>query len=446
MSVTQQLAAEIHGTGLNDIPAGAIDRMARLFVDHVGISYMGYRETGAELAAYATGIGGAEEAVLLGTAKRVSCEVAAAVNAQLARNTDFEDTGPGLHPGPVIVHTALAVGQRCGSSGRELLAAMAMGHELNCRFFFGSIVGPDIRHANMVAAVIAARLLALDAEGIERALSLAWEFPIKTINYTKPKTPKRITALGMGNIFSARTGVQAALMALHGFRSVKDEIDQLDDLYNLDALVDRSRAFHHTEHSVFLKPWPTSHVVMQAIDELVEAHQLEPEDIVEIRTGLPDVYLMPHQNDAAPETYWEAIYSTAWAAAMIIHRVPPGPEWFTLEKIADPRCRATAAKIHIVEHPPATEAFQRLDLPTVEGWVEIETHNEVLKAQKTMAQTYGSPTRPMPDSMFDDKFLRLVGPSIGDQAAAQLLDALREVKDLPDLRELQPLLSAGLNQ
>ncbi len=442
-SVTRILACEIVETTFEHVPAAAVERLTRLFVDHIGITYMGYEAVGRALAGYASDVGGPEEAVLLGTVRRVSAETAAAVNAQTCRNTDFEDTGPGLHPGPVIVHTALAVGQRAGASGQDVITAMALGHELNCRFYFASLKGPDIRHANMVAATIAARLLGLDEAGTATALSLAWEFPIKEINYTRPKIPKRITAVGMGNLFSARAGVQSALLAQHGFQSLEDEIDQLYEDYDLNAVIDRSGAFQQAASNLFLKPWPTSHachMAMHLIHDFVAEKDIDPSDIKAIRMGLPDVYLMPHQNDPAPERYWEAIYSTAWAAAMVAHRIPPGPDWFTAERIADPKCRVTAAKVHIEEEPAATAAFQRLAVGEVSGWVEIDTRNGKWRGERSMSDTWGSPARPMPDAVFNGKFDRVVTPSLGADRARALRKTLANLPGVPDLRELQPLL------
>ena len=43
MSVTQSLAKEIVTTQFGDVPRAALDRLIRLFVDHVGITYMGHR-------------------------------------------------------------------------------------------------------------------------------------------------------------------------------------------------------------------------------------------------------------------------------------------------------------------------------------------------------------------------------------------------------------------
>lgn len=416
-----------------------VQRLTDLLVDQIGVTYMGYDFTGKELAAYACDHGGKAEALIIGTDQKTSCDLAAGINAQVGRNTDFEDTGPGLHPGPLIVHTALAIAQRRGSSGRELLTAMAIGYDLNARFFKASIVGPDVRHNTMVAAVIAAKLMGLDVNKIARALSLSWEFPIKAINFTRPKIEKRITPLGMGHFFSARDGVQAALMTAHGFMGVPDEVDQLGDLYDLSELVDTSRRFHDIEHAIFLKPWPTSHachMVIQSVEDLVLAHDLAPDDITALRAGLPDIYLMPHQNNAHPSRFWEAVYSVAWCMAMVIHRIPPGPEWFTEARIANPIYHALTNRITCVEYPPATAAMQTLDLDAVDGWVELDTADGTLRAERSMRDTYGSPTTPMPGRMFKDKFMRATEASLGMKSADSLYAGLQDIARVKDLNEL----------
>lgn len=416
-----------------------VQRLTDLLVDQIGVTYMGHDFTGKELAAYVDDHGGKPEALIIGTTQKTSCDLAAGVNAQIGRNTDFEDTGPGLHPGPLIVHTALAVAQRCGATGQDLLTAMAIGYDLNARFFKASIVGPDVRHNTMVAAAITAKLMGLDVNKIARALSLSWEFPIKAINFTRPKIDKRITPLGMGHFFSARDGVQAAQMTAHGFEGVPDEVDHLGDLYDLDKLADRSAQFDDIEHAIFLKPWPTSHachMVIQSMEELILTHDLVPDDIIALRAGLPDIYLMPHQNNAHPARFWEAVYSVAWCMAMVIHRIQPGPEWFTEARIADPTYHALTDRITCVEHPPATAAMQTLDLGAVDGWVELDTPKGMLRAERSMQDTYGSPTTPMPEKMFKGKFMRVSEHSLGRAKAEALYAALWDVTEVEDLRDL----------
>ena len=149
----------------------------------------------------------------------------------------MENTGPGLHAGPLVVHTALAMGQRTGAGGADMLTAIALGYDLNARSFHLAPASlpqtqgtPQTRifdHLNMVGAAVAAKLLGLDIGTTADALSMAWEFPMRRRLYLKPKVPKRVSAFPMGHLFTARVGVQAALMARHGYPNLVDEIDQL---------------------------------------------------------------------------------------------------------------------------------------------------------------------------------------------------------------------------
>ena len=177
-------------------------------------------------------------------------------------------------------------------------------------------------------------------------------------------------------------------------------------------------------------------MVVQSIQELVEENDIKPEEIVSIKTGMPDVYLMPHQNNPHPSRYWEAIYSTAWCFAMVIHRLPAGPDWFTEERIADQKYHDLTDKIEIVEHPPATKAFQALDLPAVEGWVDIKTTRGDFSRTKTMNDTWGSPATPMPDDVFKGKFMRVVEPSLGRDDADNLFAALSGVEQCERVDDL----------
>ena len=52
---------------------------------------------------YARDVGGKPEAVLIGTDLKVPADMAAGINGHLCRTTDFEETGPGTHVGPLCV-------------------------------------------------------------------------------------------------------------------------------------------------------------------------------------------------------------------------------------------------------------------------------------------------------------------------------------------------------
>lgn len=442
MSITQTLAEEVVATAYDSVPEAARLQVRRLIADQVGVAFLGARLTGAAYEGYARALGGTPDAVLMGSGVRVPAELAAGVNAQVCRNTDYEETGPGLHAGPVVAMTALAVGERVGASGRDVVAAAALGYELNARFFFARRDG-DIRHLGVTAAAIAARLLGLDASATNRALGLAWELPSKSVVYQVPKTPKRVSRLGMANVVSARQGVQAAMLVQQGFDALPDELDTLADQYDIAALTHSPAPYQHTATQLMLKPWPASrlcHGAIQLGQRMMAEHALKPAQIERVVLGLAGIYLMPHQNDPAPEDYWQAIYSVQWNLAMALLGVPPGPAWSDAARLRDPAARALAARIELTEDPEATRVMRSLRWLDLPNSIELHAAGRVFRDRILFHDVLGSPDAPMPPAMFDGKFLGLVTPALGAGRAAQLLAALHAIDEAEDIRTITQLM------
>ena len=132
---------------------------------------------------------------------------------------------------------------------------------------------------------------------------------------------------------------------MSGFGELPDELEHRDDEYRLDELETSPQPFFYTADQLQLKVWPASrqcHGALQLLRELITEHDLSLDEIDRITLGLPAFYLKPHMFEPSPETYWEAIYSVQWAAALAILDVEPGPEWFTEERLANPVVRQLA--------------------------------------------------------------------------------------------------------
>ncbi len=450
-SATQFLAKEFASTRFEDIPVASLAAVRRLIIDHVGITYMGAAFTGQAILAYAKELGGREEAVLLGDGAKLPAELAAGVNAQLCRNTDFEETGPGTHVGPLIVHTALAVGQRVGASGRDVLAAATLGYMLAARFHFARLNDwprTSIVHHKTFAAAIAGRLMGFDAAAMARAISLAWEIPPRIhIGGGAAFSEKRIDPLALSSglgapLFGARNGIQAAAMIGHGFESVPDEIDQYLDEYDAEVLMGMPAPFARVEGEMELKPWICSRhsqCGMQGVDNLVKAHSIDAQSVSGIRLGLSNMYQKPWLNDPSPQNYWEAIYSTQWATAMILQQIPAGPQWVTPDRLRDPLSRRLAAMIEITEDPEASRAYWELDWLAIRGTAEIDIGGETHRTTCTMRETYGSPGMDMPEDMVTEKFRETAAGTLSTEQADRLLAALRDLESIADIRDLAGL-------
>ena len=143
---------------------------------------------------------------------------------------DFEPVTK-AHPGCAVVPAALAMAEREGRSGAELLNAVALGYDLCCRFLFA--LGPDLVRAThrsaegtsstFGAVAAAASLARLDEKGMRHALSYAAQQVSGVWSWVRDAehVEKAFDFSGMG----ARNGVTAAIMAQMGFSGVWDVLD-----------------------------------------------------------------------------------------------------------------------------------------------------------------------------------------------------------------------------
>lgn len=83
------------------------------------------------------------QASLLGRREKVDMANAALVNGISSHTFDFDDTHLKtiIHPAGPVASAVLALGEKLGSSGRELIDALVLGVEVSCRV--GNAVYPN---------------------------------------------------------------------------------------------------------------------------------------------------------------------------------------------------------------------------------------------------------------------------------------------------------------
>jgi len=230
--VTRRLASFVAEMRYEEVPP-AVARYARMIVlDTLGAMLAASSprySAGRILAEFARLQGGEPESTLVGRGTRVSCVSAALANGTLGYYCDVEPHHPEaiLHGAAVVVPTALAVGERQRSSGREFLSAVILGAEVGVRVSLA--IGPTALyrrgfHPSAVAgalgaAAAAGRLLGLSEEGMRRAFGLAgtqasgllaWE--TDPLEHARPFNPG----------VAARNGTTAAPLAALGFGGPPD--------------------------------------------------------------------------------------------------------------------------------------------------------------------------------------------------------------------------------
>lgn len=132
---TQSIVDFVVGTNFNHLPSDVVTQAKRIILDTLGCGIGGYTlDRGKVAIDLARDLGGKPEATILVTGDKVSCANAAFANGDLFNALDADETflNSGHFAAPVL-SAALAVAERVGTSGRDLITAFELGFEVNAR-------------------------------------------------------------------------------------------------------------------------------------------------------------------------------------------------------------------------------------------------------------------------------------------------------------------------
>lgn len=139
-----QLAKFIHDVKYENLPNNVVERAKTCFLDYVGVALAGYQtELGKIIVSVMKELEGVSESTIIGDGTRIPSVNAAYTNGALAHIHELDDghrVAMG-HPGAPVISAALAVGEKVGASGKELIEAIVAGYEVFIRV--GTAINPS---------------------------------------------------------------------------------------------------------------------------------------------------------------------------------------------------------------------------------------------------------------------------------------------------------------
>lgn len=459
MDVTQELATNVVKAKFEDIPTQAVNMITDGILDMMGIAFLGYHEEGGPFVEYAKDVGmGTAESTIVGDGAKVSCMVAAGVNAAMGHGTDFMDGGPGYPALCSLVPTGMAVAERVGASGKDLITAVALGHDIGARLHRAafplelihgklpprdpSFPGTD-RQRSAIMAITAAKLLGLNELQTNNAICIAWHF--MPLPAARPGVPM---ARGGGpsafNLGSCQWGIQAALLAQKGFRGPADVLGS-ETHYDQDRITSSPSPFYYSGNELHLKNFIASrgvHPGISAALDILQEQGLNPEEIQEIKFRAKRLYLQYPFNTPEPKDYFEAVNSVPWAFSMAILGYEAGPDWLTDERLNDPVGIALANKVNMSDLPRGTEIWESgVKNPNeASNEVEVVTNNgKTFKKTRTYGEAPGSSLNPLSKEQLGAKFNANAGPVIGRKQSEELVALFQGLQDQRDVRNISRL-------
>ena len=462
--ITRQLAEFASRIDYRTLPGPVRERTKALVSDHVAIAYRARQEAAIcpSVAASLERLGlGAGEASVIGDARSYAPPAAAFFNGALAHCLDFDDTHAraSIHPSAPIVPAALAAAEMVSANGRDCIAAITAGYEVQIRLSLA--LGPSAHYARgyhptatcgvFGAAAAAGRILGLTAQEMAHAYGLCGSQAAGSMQFLADGAWNKPFHVG----YAAMSGLIAASLAAEGFRGAMNAIEGAAGFlasYAPDPAPDeavRNLGVDWETLDIALKPYPScryGHAAMDALIALRTDHGLEAEAVDTVRIGLPQTGWRlignPEPEKQNPRNYIDGQFSMPFAAAVALRE--GGMSWDSYAvHLDDPHTRSLCRRIRTVVDPEVEDHFPA----HMAGSARVRTRGGE-ELEKLVVIAKGEPENFPAPAELRAKFDGLIGNYMpGEQRAALAgaLDTLESAERAADaLASCRPLPPARL--
>ena len=356
--VTQTLARFAAELRYEDIPEEVREYCKDLLLDALACAVAGNQgEETHQVHALASALAQSRESSVIG-GERLSLAGASLLNGYLITAVTMCDVHRSTltHITPEVVPPALAIAERDGASGRDLLVALASGFETTTRIGLGldfpafrsrgwhgpGVIGP------FGAAAAVGRLLDFDANTMARAFGLAGSQAAGTFAAWGTPTVK------FHQCRAAVSGLMAALLAQQKFVATREFLTAQDGgLYNTytnggkpDAVTaDLNQRWELQQ--IALRPWPSASTIqglITAMFDLVEKNAIAASRVQKLRITVGKTAFDMHGIFPRYQGKFEALLSIHYAAAVILHEKQLTLAQFEPARYNDPALRRFAAE------------------------------------------------------------------------------------------------------
>jgi len=373
VTFARELAEFLARTAFGDLPAQAVDHAAMLIASTIASAALGSGiESARIIRTLARERGGRAEASLwFDDGPKLPIADAAQVNAVMsdAAACDDSDLRNIVHAGTPLTATSLAIAERTGACGEDVLAAIVLGYEAAGRI--GEAITPGFRRkgfhgclvAIFAAAAAAARLLQLDPAQTAQAMALS-ATSIGGLAAAANTSVAREYHAGL----AAMLGVNAALAAQLGYQAEESIFEAREGFFaaygDVDPTAAAGGALHGlgaswdivTDMAVKLVPGGhPSHALAEAAANAAREGDIaagEIESITVSRPGMTSLFGPLHPRNLIDMAHSPAYFIAAGAADRDFSWVHATPE-----KIADPVVHRLIDKVRI--GPPPAENIER---------------------------------------------------------------------------------------
>ena len=453
VDITGQLACYMAEARDRPLPPEVAVAGKHRILDTLGAVISGARLKPGEMAInYIRLQGGSPESSVLATDIKTSAVNAALANGMFGHADETDDFEPVTksHPGCSVVPAALAMAERTGSSGEELLRGVALGYDLCCRFLLA--LDPDAvrgghRSAEGTSSTMgsvgsAASMARLDEAGMRYAISYAAQQVSGVWSWVRDAehVEKAFDFAGMG----ARNGVTAATMAEAGLTGVWDVLEGEHNVLqalSLDPRPDEmvnglGARFFITETAI--KPYSVGYPIQAALDAffaLQRQHGLTTDNVDTITVRLPRDGAGVVNNRSMPDVNCQHMVAVALMDGAVTFL-----STHDYERMSDPATLAIKERVSLI---PDEEL---MDPSAPRSGKVIASLKDGSTVEHFTPHAYGTKENPMSTEDVNSKVKLLLEPVLGPRKTGTVIEMVNNLEELPDVRELIPYLTVSASE
>jgi 2-methylcitrate dehydratase len=431
----------------DDLSKEVVHEVKRRVIDSLGCALGAWNEEPCAIArSVASEFSARNGSTIIGTNHKGPPDWAAFANGCCIRYFDYNDTylsKEPAHPSDNI-SAALAIAESIGASGRELIAAIALAYEVQCRLCDAASLrarGWDhVTYGAFSTALACARLMKLDPEKTRHAVNIAG---VACAAMRQARVGELSHWKGVAFANSARHGVYSALLARAGmtgpapiFEGQMGFEKQLG--VSLGNVGEKFKGAPAMILNTSIKYWPAEYHSQSAIEAALFLRK-------QIGAGVEVKSMTIESHDAAvdiigsepekwkPETRETADHSLPYITAIALIDGEVTNKQFEPERFADPKIWKFLENVKVERNAELSAMYPG----AVANIVHVDL-SDGKRLTKRVDYPLGHARNPLKDAEVEGKFNALVVPALGEKRGRAIVDLvwkLDEAKNVDGLMQ-----------
>jgi 2-methylcitrate dehydratase len=456
-TLAHQLADYTCALRFEDLSPAVVHEVKRRVIDSFGCALGAWDEEPCVIARkVASEFSAKNGSTIIGTDHKAPQDWTAFANGCCIRYFDYNDTylsKEPAHPSDNI-SAALAVAESVGATGSELITAIALAYEVQCRFCDAASIrarGWDhVTYGTFSTALACARLMKLSPEKTRHATNIAG---VAGAAMRQARVGELSHWKGVAFATAARHGVFSALLARSGmtgpgpiFEGQMGFEKQLG--VSLGNVGERFAVpFPKTEDgpaamilNTSIKYWPAEYHSQSAIEAALSLrkqidHLAEVKSVtIESHDAAVDI-IGSEPEKWRPKTRETADHSLPYITAIALIDGEITNKQFEPERFKDPEVWKFLENVKVERNAELSAIYP--------GAVANIVHVDLADGRrltKRVDYPLGHAKNPLNDSQVEGKFFALVEPSIGQKRAGRIVDLVWKLDEAKNVDELMKAL------